>query len=76
MHNRGYQFSSNTAEIPSLVQFFIDLTNDSNVVSANNVETKYNLFNTSIGKDYAEREKQLNFMSNFVWLFIVQLERC
>merc|ERR1712051_70480 len=53
MHNRGYRFSSDTAEISSLVQFFIDLTNDSNVVTANNVETKYN-----IGRKYAKREKQ------------------
>ena len=53
MHNRGYRFSANTAEIPSLVQFFIDFTNDSNVVSANNVETKYNLFDSSIGREYA-----------------------
>ena len=53
MHNRGYWFSSNTAEIPSLVQFFIDLTNDSNVVSTDNVETKYNLLDTSIGREYA-----------------------
>ena len=45
--------SSNTAEFPSLVQFFMDLTNNSNVDSANNVETKYNLFDSSIGREYA-----------------------